>query len=219
MMSELEKMKAGLEYCYDDEEIAAIKDNAIMQAERYNNIDPMDKQRQYDTLKEILGSIGDNVWIGKRFSFDNGKNIHIGSNFTGNYNLTILDIREVYIGDNVMIGPNTLITTVGHPITPKGRREHVGMAEPVYIGDDVWLGGNVSVLPGVRIGDGAVVAAGSVVTCDVPNHALMMGVPARIRGWVCECGQILPFENEHALCASCGRKYILKNGLVEEDKE
>ena len=65
MMSELEKMKAGLEYCYDDEEIAALKDNAIMQAERYNNIDPMDKQKQYDALKEILGSVGENVWIGK----------------------------------------------------------------------------------------------------------------------------------------------------------
>ncbi|MDO5820063.1 MAG: sugar O-acetyltransferase [Methanobrevibacter sp.] len=180
MMSELEKMKAGLEYCYDDEEIAAIKDNAIMQAERYNNIDPMDKQRQYDTLKEILGSIGDNVWIGKRFSFDNGKNIHIGSNFTGNYNLTILDIREVYIGDNVMIGPNTLITTVGHPITPKGRREHVGMAEPVYIGDDVWLGGNVSILPGVRIGNNVVVGAGAVVTKDIPDNSLALGVPAKV---------------------------------------
>ena len=180
MMSELEKMKAGLEYCYDDEEIAAIKDNAIMQAERYNNIDPMDKQRQYDKLKEILGSIGDNEKKKKRFSFDNGKNIHIGSNFTGNYNLTILDIREVYIGDNVMIGPNTLITTVGHPITPKGRREHVGMAEPVYIGDDVWLGGNVSILPGVRIGNNVVVGAGAVVTKDIPDNSLALGVPAKV---------------------------------------
>lgn len=180
MISELEKMKKGLEYCYDDEEIVSIKDNAIIQSEKYNRIDPNDKQKQYDVLKEILGSVGENIWIGKRFCFDNGKNIHIGSNFTWNYNLTILDVKEVYIGDNVMIGPNTLITTVGHPITPKGRRKHLAIGEPVYIGDDVWLGGNVTILPGVKIGNNVVIGAGAVVTKDIPDNSLALGVPAEV---------------------------------------
>lgn len=93
--------------------------------------------------------------------------------------MTILDIDSIEIGSNVMIGPNTLISTVNHPLTPMGRRRHLGIAKPVRIGDDVWLGGNVTILPGVRIGNNVVVAAGAVVTKDVPDNTLVGGVPAR----------------------------------------
>ena len=79
-----------------------------------------------------------------------------------------------------MIGPNTLITTVGHPLSAKGRREYHALAKPVRIGNDVWIGGNVTILPGVSIGDGAVVAAGAVVTEDVPSNFLVGGVPAKV---------------------------------------
>ena len=78
-----------------------------------------------------------------------------------------------------MIGPNTLITTVGHPLTPMGRRKHIGIAKPVKIGDDVWIGGNVTILPGITIGNNVVVAAGAVVTKDVPDNTLVGGVPAK----------------------------------------
>lgn len=176
-MTELEKLEAGLEYCYDDPEIVARKENAIIQCRIYNSIDDSDYDAQYEQLKKMLGSVGEKVWIGKTFNCDNGKKIYIGNNFTGNYNITILDIREVYIGDNVMIGPNTMITTVGHPITPMGRRKHIAFAKPVTIGNDVWLGGNVTILPGVTIGNNVVVAAGAVVYEDVPDNCLVGGVP------------------------------------------
>lgn len=179
-MTELEKLKAGLEYCYDDPEVEALKERAIIWCRQYNAIDDTDYEAQYAHLEKMLGSKGEKVWIAKTFNCDNGKNIFIGNNFTGNYNLTILDIREVVIGDNVMIGPNTLITTVGHPLTPMGRRQHMGIAKPVHIGNDVWIGGNVTILPGVTIGDNVVVAAGAVVTKDVPSNCLIGGVPARI---------------------------------------
>mgnify|MGYP002621381799 CR=1 FL=1 len=78
-----------------------------------------------------------------------------------------------------MIGPNTLISTVNHPLTPMGRRKHLGIAKPVRIGNDVWIGGNVTILPGVRIGNNVVVAAGAVVTKDLADNALYGGVPAR----------------------------------------
>ena len=146
---------------------------------KYNAIDDTDYDAQYVQLKAMLGSVGEKVWIGKTFSCDNGKKIHIGNNFTGNFNLTILDIREVYIGDNVMIGPNTLITTVGHPLTPMGRRNHIGIAKPVHIGNDVWIGGNVTILPGVTIENNVVVAAGAFVTKDIPDNTLVCGVPAK----------------------------------------
>lgn len=178
-MTELEKLEAGLEYCYDDPEVEARKENAILQCKRYNAIDDTDYPAQRAQLEAMLGSIGEKVWIAKTFNCDNGKNIFIGNNFTGNYNLTILDIREVRIGDNVMIGPNTLITTVNHPLSPLGRRKHLGIAKPVHISNDVWIGGNVTILPGVTIGNNVVVAAGAVVTKDVPDNCVVGGVPAK----------------------------------------
>lgn len=173
-------MKAGLEYCYDDPEVDALKERAIVWCQQYNALPPLDFDAQRAVLKENLGSIGDKVWIAKTFNCDNGRNIHIGSNFTGNYNITMLDIREIRIGDNVMIGPNTLITTVNHPLSPLGRRRHLGIAKPVVIGDDVWIGGNCTILPGVTIGSNVVVAAGAVVNRDVPDNCVVGGVPARI---------------------------------------
>ena len=178
-MTEMEKLNAGLEFCYDDPEVKGQKENAIRQCAIYNALDDLDYEAQYRQLAAMLGGVGTDVWIGKTFSCDSGKNIYIGSHFTGNYNLTILDRREVRIGDYVMIGPNTLITTVGHPMTPMGRRRHLGSARPVIIGDDVWIGGNVTILPGVTIGRNVVVAAGAVVNRDIPDNCLYGGVPAR----------------------------------------
>jgi len=127
----------------------------------------------------MLGSIGEKVWIAKTFNCDYGKNIHIGNNFTGNYNITMLDIMEIRIGDNVVIRPGTMITTVNHPLSSSGRRRHLGIGKPVRIGNDVWIGGNVTILPGVTIGNNAVVGAGAVVTMDVPDNCVVVGVPAR----------------------------------------
>ena len=131
-------------------------------------------------IRELLGSVGENPSIGPNFQCDYGLHITVGENFLTNYNVTILDIAPVKIGDYVMIGPNTLITTVGHPLSPLGRRKHLGQAKPVTIGDDVWIGGNVTILPGVTIGSNVVVAAGAVVTKDVPNNCVVGGVPARV---------------------------------------
>lgn len=78
-----------------------------------------------------------------------------------------------------MIGPNTLITTVNHPLSPKGRREKLSQVKPVVIGNDVWIGGNCTILPGVTIGSNVVVAAGAVVTKDIPDNCLVAGVPAK----------------------------------------
>lgn len=179
-MTELEKLDAGLEYCYDDPEVNARKERAIVLCKEYNAIDDLDYEAQERFLCKMLGHKGEHVWIAKTFNCDNGRNIFIGDNFTGNYNLTILDIRQVRIGDNVMIGPNTLITTVGHPLSPAKRRTHTGIAKPVTIGNDVWIGGNVTILPGVTIGNNVVIGAGAVVSRDIPDNSVALGVPARV---------------------------------------
>ena len=179
-MSPMERMKAGLEYTYADAELIARKTQAIEWCEEFNAIDGRDYSAQYAHLKKMLGSVGERVWISKTFGCDCGKNIFIGDDFTGNFNLTILDIREVYIGNHVMIGPNTLITTVGHPLSPKARRGYMAKAAPVRIGNDVWIGGNVTILPGVTIGDNCTIGAGAVVTHDIPANSIAAGNPAKI---------------------------------------
>ncbi len=179
-MREIDKLKAGLEYCFDDEEVMDLKLNAVKNCEIYNNINVCDRQAKYDFLKEMLGSIGENTCIEQGFYCDNGKNIHVGDNFLANYQVTILDVNEVYIGNDVMIGPKTTITTVGHPINPNKRRQRLGQVSKVRIGNDVWIGANVCILPGVTIGNNVIIGAGAVVNRDIPDNSMAVGVPARV---------------------------------------
>jgi maltose O-acetyltransferase len=94
------------------------------------------------------------------------------------YNCTILDMAEVRIGDNCMIGPNVGLYTAGHSIEPNGRNKS-GYAIPIIIGNDVWIGGSCVILAGVKIGDNSIVAAGSVVTKDVSTNTIVAGNPAK----------------------------------------
>jgi len=178
-MTELEKLDAGLEYCSLDKEVAARKERALILCREFNGINPSDHAGQFEVIKKLFGTVSNDVSIQPDFNCDYGQNIHVGCNFIANYNVTILDIAPVRIGDYAMIGPNTLITTVNHPLSAKGRRERIAQAKPVSIGDDVWIGGNCVILPGVTIGNNVVVAAGAVVTADVPDNCIVAGVPAR----------------------------------------
>lgn len=179
-MTELEKMDAGLEYCFFDRGVVSRKENAFLLCKEFNAIDPSDIDAQNMVIKDLFGSTGKTVYIQPGFNCDYGKNIHVGEDFLTNYNVTILDIAPVRIGDYCMIGPNTLIATVGHPLLPGGRRKKMANSAPITIGNDVWIGGNCTILPGVIIGNNVVVAAGAVVTSDVPDNCIVGGVPAKI---------------------------------------
>lgn len=178
-MTELEKLDAGLEYDFWDEGVNARKLNAIEICAKLNALPATEEAAHERAIRELFGAAGRNPTVLPTFCCDNGKNIRVGENFLANYNVMILDIAPVTIGDYVMIGPNTLITTVNHPLSPAGRRRHLGQARPVVIGRDVWIGGNCTILPGVTIGNNAVIAAGAVVTKDVPDNCVVAGVPAR----------------------------------------
>ncbi|WP_338208765.1 sugar O-acetyltransferase [Lactiplantibacillus paraxiangfangensis] len=179
-MSELDKLEAGDWYNFKAAEVVAQKARAAKLCQEFNTIAPSDPEAQSQKIKEILGSCGQNVSVQANFNCDNGRNIHVGDNFLSNYNLTVLDIAPVTIGDNVMIGPNVDIYTVNHPLTARGRRASLAKGSPVTIGNDVWIGGKVTITPGVTIGDNVVVAAGAVVTHDVPANMLVAGVPAKV---------------------------------------
>ncbi|MBR4448538.1 MAG: sugar O-acetyltransferase [Methanobrevibacter sp.] len=112
------------------------------------------------------------------FNTDFGKNIHIGENVFINSGCKMQDQGGIYIGNNVLIGHNACLLTLNHDMDPENRADM--HPKPIFIEDKAWLGSNVTVLPGVRIGEGAVVAAGAVVTKDVPANSVVGGVPARI---------------------------------------
>ncbi len=179
-MTELEKLDAGLPFDVNDPEVDARKLHAVIGCKKLESIDVTDRAGKESAIRELFGSVGANPNVLPGFRCDNGRNIHVGDEFLANYNVTILDISSVTMGDNVWIGPNTLITSVGHPVTPKGRRQHLGIAKPVTIGNDVWIGGNCTILPGVTIGNNVVVAAGAVVSKDVPDNCIVGGVPAKV---------------------------------------
>lgn len=179
-MREIEKLEKGLEYYFLDEEVVEQKKRASMLCQEFNQISVTESDKQLSKIKEIIGSYGENISFQASFNCDNGKNIHVGDNFLSNYNLTILDIAPVHIGNNVMIGPNVDIYTVTHPLTVEGRRNYLAQGIPVTIGNDVWIGGKVTIMPGVTIGNNVVVASGAVVTKNIPDNSLVGGVPAKI---------------------------------------
>ena len=136
------------------------------------------QEDQQRIVRELFGSVGCNPSVSAGFRCDFGCNIHVGDNFYAGYNCTILDYAEIHIGNNCLIGPNVGIYTTGHNLKPDDRYK-TGYAESINIGNDLWIGGHSCIMPGVNIGDGAVVAAGSVVTKDVEPRTFVGGVPAR----------------------------------------
>lgn len=146
----------------------------------YNSLPPSRNAERNKLISSLLGSVGDGFVIHSPFRCDLGFNIHIGRNFVGNFNLSILDEAEVRIGDNVLIGPNCSLITIIHAFEPEQRNAGVMAAKPVTIGDNVWIAANVVVLPGVEIGDGAIIGAGSVVTKSIPANTLAAGNPCRV---------------------------------------
>ncbi len=108
-----------------------------------------------------------------------GENIRLGARVFINQNCTMYDLGGITIGDDVMIGPNVSLITSGHPIDPSKRRDGV-TAAPIVIARNVWIAAGVTVIGGVTIGENSVIAAGSVVTRDVPANCLAGGNPARI---------------------------------------
>lgn len=94
--------------------------------------------------------------------------------------MTLVDDTEIYVGDNVFIGPNVTLCAGTHPISPKLRKKSAQYNKAIHIGNNVWLGGNVFVMPGVTIGDNSIIGASSVVTKDIPANVIAVGNPCRV---------------------------------------
>lgn len=122
--------------------------------------------------------IDESCFIFPPFYTDFGKNISLGKNVFLNTGCTFQDCGGITIGDKTLIGQNVVLSTLNHGFEPENR--NTTYPSPIVIGQNVWIGANATVVPGVTIGDNAIIAAGAVVTKDVPENVIVGGVPAKI---------------------------------------
>lgn len=176
---------SGEYYDCNDLTLLSYQHRCVEDLNRYNRIKagPVGLVKRMKRLKKIFGAVGEGSYVEPpmRANFG-GKNVFVGKNFYANSNLTLVDDGKIVIGDNVMIGPNVTIATPIHPLSGVDRRKKENQKNlPVTIGNNVWIASNCVILPGVTIGDGAVIGAGSVVTKDVPAGVLAFGNPCSVR--------------------------------------
>ena len=180
-MTEKEKMAAGLLYDANyDRELMEARTRCKDICHEFNSLYPSEEEKQKGLLKGLLGKTGEEFRVTAPFWCDYGFNIELGENFYVNHNCVILDCAKVTFGDNVFVGPDCGFYTAGHPIDAKQRNQGLEYARPIHVGDNVWSGGGVRVLPGVSIGEGAVIGSGSVVTKDIPPRVIAAGNPCRV---------------------------------------
>ena len=187
-MSEYEKMISGKIYSPGDPETNEIAHKQHNLVQDYNKLYDSDPKRK-ELIDKIFPNHNGSIYIQGNLYVDYGINTYIGDNFYANNGLTILDVCPVIIGDNCFFGPNVSLYTPLHPLMYQERNqyydENIGRytdkeyGAPIRIGDNCWLGGNVVVLPGVTIGNGCVIGAGSIVTHDIPDNYLAYGNPCK----------------------------------------
>lgn len=146
--------------------------------------------------------IGQNVYIGRE--------VRIGNNVKIENNVSVYE--QVTLEDFVFCGPSSVFTNVLNPRSkyPKRPEEHL----KTLVKKGATIGANATIICGHTIGKNAFVGAGAVVAEDVPDYAIIVGLPAKIIGWMCECGQKLKFEGNKAVCHKCKRKYKKEKGKV-----
>ncbi len=176
----LEIFNEGKTLTMDEE--AALTCNYYSQEAQKITFELNGKYHDFDEIRDLFSKligkkVSDDFRIFPPFTTDFGKNIHLGKNVFINSGCRFQDQGGIYIGDNALIGHNVVLATLNHEENPSRRGNLV--PAPIRIGNDVWIGSNATVLAGVTIGDGAIVAAGAVVTMDVEKNTVVGGVPAK----------------------------------------
>lgn len=175
------RMKEGKLYFPEDEEIMKEQMKCLDRLYDFNMTRPTESEKREAMLKEMFAEIGPECYIEPPFHSNwGGKHVHFGRNVYANFNLTMVDDTEIYVGDYVMFGPNVTVATAGHPIEPTLRKKAMQYNIEVHIGSNVWIGAGAVILPGVTIGDNTVIGAGSVVTKDIPANVVAVGNPCRV---------------------------------------
>ena len=180
-MTEWERMEAGLIYDPGEKEIMEKQEPYLDKLWAFNQLKPSQSKEKEAYMKEVFAECGGNCYIELPFHANwGGSNVHFGDWVYANFNLTIVDDGHVYVGDKVMFGPNVTIATANHPIEPGLRDRMLQYNKDVHIENNVWIGANTVIVPGVTIGENAVIGAGSVVTKDIPANVVAVGNPCRV---------------------------------------
>lgn len=189
MTKEEEKINAGILFLPGDPELRAIKLRTHNLDSEYNRTFEDETEKRKEILSKMFAELGEGSFIQGPIYCHYGIHTRIGKRFFGNFNLTIQDDAQVTIGDDCNFGPNVTIVTPIHPMKADERKlmldkdgnpRRFCYAKPVKIGNDCWFGANVVVCPGVTIGDGCVIGAGSVVVKDIPAGTFAAGNPCRV---------------------------------------
>ncbi|MCI5800152.1 MAG: sugar O-acetyltransferase [Victivallales bacterium] len=179
-MNAKERMKSGKIYFCTDEELAKEQLRRLDRLYDFNQTRPSEMPKRMALLKEILAEVGENCYVEPPLHANWGCHTHFGNNVYANFNLTLVDDTDIYVGDGVLFGPNVVVAVAGHPVDPDLRRKVAQFNLPVHIGNNVWIGAGAIILPGITIGDNSVIGAGSVVTKDVPANVVAVGNPCRV---------------------------------------
>jgi maltose O-acetyltransferase len=179
-MTEKAKMLSGMPYDASDSELSVERDRCRTLFQKINQTTENQKDVRNKLCYDLLGEAGKGLWIEPPFYCDYGYNIRVGSNVFMNFNCCILDVMDVTIGDNTLLGPNVQIYTATHPMDAATRSSLIEFGKPVHIGRDVWIGGGAIICPGVTIGNGVVIGAGAVVTKDIEDNVFVAGNPAKV---------------------------------------
>ena len=179
-MTEKEKSYAEMLYQPGDPELVADREITVRKLTEYNGIDPLDREARDRAIRGILGKAGKNCVVEQPLFCTYGYNTTLGDNFFLNVNGKLMDSGKITIGNNVFIAPNVCIITEEHAMDVEQRIQGLEYTHPVTSGDNVWICAGALVLPGVTIGEGSVIGAGSVVTKDIPAHCLAVGNPCKV---------------------------------------
>lgn len=180
MRTHRQRMLAGEPYDPADPQLVAERRRARDLCRDYNASGSGETERRAALLRELIPDSGANPTIEPPFFCDYGGHISLGDDVFLNFDCVILDVAPVRIGSHVLFGPGVHVYAATHPMDADERRAGLESGRPVTIGDDVWIGGGTIVCPGVRIGDRAVIGAGSVVTRDIPADVFAAGNPCRV---------------------------------------
>lgn len=179
-MTEKEKSHAELLYQPNDPELVADREVTVRKLYEYNNLHPLDREGRDKAIRGILGGAGESCTVEQPLFCTYGYNTTVGDNFFLNVGGRLMDSGKITIGNNVFIAPNVSIITEEHAMDIPQRIAGLEYTHPVTIGDNVWICTGAIILPGVTIGDGAVIGAGSVVTKDIPPMSLAVGNPCKV---------------------------------------
>ena len=176
---EWDRMVAGDLYRPGDAYLAKLRGRAQALMRAYNATIVGEHDLREPLLDALLGGYGPGCAIRAPVHVDYGANIFLGRDVFLNYGCVLLDVCPIRIGDGTQIGPGAQLLAADHPRDPETRDRGLEMGKPVTIGRNVWIGAAALILPGVTVGDDAIVAAGAVVTRDVASGTRVAGTPAR----------------------------------------